>query len=263
MKKSLIILLLLIASILIVYAVLNNPHEFSSEECLLCHVNYEQDPKDLIMPVTDICKRCHDRINAKSSHPVNVYPSPAITVPTDLPLRNGVVTCSTCHNIHKESVNIFGERTYFLRRPYTGRSFCISCHTQGVSEVSHADTLDTAHIGSRFKVIDPSEPLDEISKECISCHGGVLSRATTFGFGSGVWIHDDPSHSHPIGIDYEQSRIDRVDAKLIPIALVDKRITFFNGTVGCGSCHDVYSPTQMSLVMSNSGSKLCLACHAL
>jgi predicted CXXCH cytochrome family protein len=262
MKKRLIIPFLIIASIIVVYAIFDYPHDFSREECLLCHVDYEQDPAMLTMPVSDICRRCHDQINSKSSHPVDIYPS-TTTVPPDLPLRNGKITCSTCHNIHKESSNIFGEKSYFLRRPDTGRDFCITCHTQGISSVSHADTIDAAHIGSRFRVTDPSEPLDAVSKECISCHSGILGKTTVLEFGSGVWIHDNPEHSHPIGADYEESRIERKDAKLKPMPQVDKRINFFEGKVGCGSCHDIYSTSQMSLVMSNKGSKLCLACHEL
>ncbi|RJQ13287.1 MAG: hypothetical protein C4560_14460 [Nitrospiraceae bacterium] len=263
MKKRLIVpLLLVMASIIIVYAVLDNPHDFSMEDCQLCHLNYEQDPKRLAMPVSDLCKRCHEQINAKSSHPVNIYPSKA-AVPPDLPLRNGMIACSTCHDIHKENSNVFGEKTFFLRRPYTGRSFCLSCHTQGIDLTKHSDTIDTAHMGSRFKVTDQSEPLDSISKECISCHGGVLGKNAVFGLGSGVWTHDDPTHSHPIGVDYEESRTERKDAKLKPMSMIDKRIIFFDGKIGCGSCHNVYSESQMSLVMSNKGSSLCLACHEL
>ncbi|RJQ50266.1 MAG: hypothetical protein C4526_12270 [Nitrospiraceae bacterium] len=263
MKKRLIVpLLLIIATIIIVYATIDNPHDFSMEECMLCHVNYEQDPKMLVSPVSDICKRCHEQINAATSHPVDIYPSNAV-VPPDLPLRTGKIACSTCHDIHKESSNIFGEKTYFLRRPYTGRNFCISCHTQGLDTARHSDTLDTAHIGSRFRVTDPSEPLDSISKECISCHGGILGKTAEVELGSGVWTHDDPNHSHPIGVDYEESRTERPDAKLKSVSAIDGRIKFFDGKVGCGSCHDVYAGSQMSLVMSNKGSRLCFACHEL
>ncbi|MBI4654639.1 MAG: cytochrome c3 family protein [Nitrospirae bacterium] len=261
MKKSFLLLLLLTAAI-IAYAVFKNPHEFPMNECQFCHIDYEKDPKSLTAPVTNICKNCHAQITLKSSHPADIYPG-ATTIPPDLPLKNGMIACTTCHNIHGEYQNVFGEKAYFLRRPYTGREFCISCHKQGISLEPHAGVIDVAHMGSRFKVTNPSEPLDPISRECISCHGGIVGKAVTFGFGSGVWTHEKPANSHPIGVDYEKSRLQRKESMLKPTSLVDKRIIFFDGKIGCGTCHDIYSKEQRSLVMSNKGSKLCTSCHEL
>jgi len=262
MKKFIIFLLVIILAIVLVHAVFKNPHEFSAGECQDCHIDYERDPKSLVEPVTNICKECHDQITLKSSHPSDIYPV-TMTIPADLPLRDGMVTCVTCHNIHGEYQNVFGEKAYFLRRPYTGRSFCISCHREGISLEGHVDAINVAHMGSRFKVTDPSESLDPISMECISCHGGIVGKVATFKLGSGIWTHDNPIHTHPIGVDYEKSRIRNTEAKLKPFPLVDKRIKLFDGKVGCGSCHDVYSKGQKSLVMSNRGSRLCIACHEL
>lgn len=263
MKKKLLVFLLFTGAIIVfVYAVLKKPHEFSPNECSNCHVDYKKDPKSLTAPVTNMCKNCHTQITLKSSHPADIYPE-ATTIPPDLPLKNGMIACTTCHNIHGEYQNAFGEKAYFLRRPYTGREFCISCHKQGLSLESHADTINVAHMGSRFKVTNPSEPLDPISMECISCHGGVVGKAATFEVGSGIWTHDNQMYTHPIGVNYERSRIENIELRLKPIYLIDKRIKFFDGKVGCGSCHDVYSKGQRSLVMSNKGSKLCTSCHEL
>lgn len=261
MKKTFFLLLLLMLSI-IAYATFKKPHELSMNECQLCHIEHEKEPKNLTAPVTDICRGCHDQMTLKSSHPVDLYPLNT-TIPPDLPLRGGMITCSTCHDMHGNAFNIFGEKTYFLRRTYTGRDFCISCHKQGISLEPHVDVIDVAHMGSRFKVTNPYEPLDPISRECISCHGGIVGRAVTFGLGSGVWTHEEPTLSHPVGVDYEKSRLQRIESMLKPISLIDKKIKFFDGKVGCGSCHDVYSKEQKSLVMSNRGSKLCTSCHEL
>jgi len=261
-KKPILSLLLIIAIIVFVYAALKNPHEFSPNECQDCHTDYKKDPKSLIEPVTDICKGCHDQITLRSSHPADIYPG-AITVPADMPLRDGMITCATCHDIHGGYQNVFGEKAYFLRRPYTGRSFCISCHREGISLDGHTDTINVAHIGSRFKVTNPSESLDPISKECISCHGGIIGKTATFKLGAGIWTHDDPSHNHPIGVDYEKSRIGNTEARLKHVSVIDKRLKLFDGKVGCGTCHDVYSKGQRSLVMSNEGSRICTSCHEL
>ncbi|MCC6676430.1 MAG: hypothetical protein IT436_04740 [Phycisphaerales bacterium] len=48
---------------------------------------------------------------------------------------------------------------------------------------------------------------------------------------------------------------------VVPAAALDRRIRLFDRTVGCGSCHNVYSQQSKLLVMSNQGSQLCLKCH--
>ena len=70
--------------------------------------------------------------------------------------------------------------------------------------------------------------------------------------------------NHPIGIDYEAART-RPGRKtdLRPMSAVDPRIKFFDGKVGCGSCHDPFIDTDNDLVMTNRGSALCFACHAV
>lgn len=261
MKKSLLLLLLLTAAI-IAYAVIENPHDFPGNECQFCHIDHEKEPRNLRAPVTDICSECHEQATLKSSHPVDVYPTNT-SIPPELPVRGGMITCSTCHDIHGEGLNVFREKTYYLRGSSTGRHFCIYCHKQGISMEGHTDVIDVAHMGSRFKVTNPYEPLDPISKECISCHGGIVGKAVTFEPGSGVWTHEDAAFSHPVGINYEESREQRIDSMLKPSSLIDKRINFYEGKIGCGSCHDLYSKGQRTLVMSNKGSRLCTSCHEL
>ena len=58
------------------------------------------------------------------------------------------------------------------------------------------------------------------------------------------------------------ARFDRgAKTDLKPMATVDRRLRFFNGKVGCGSCHDPYSTIHKKLVMSDENSKLCFSCH--
>lgn len=261
MSKWVLILFILVIFVLS-YALLNKPHKFSDGECQACHMNYKKDPKFLTSPISIICKNCHDQITLQSSHPVDISPVSSV-VPPDLPLTHGMITCNTCHDIHGDHVNVFGEKTYFLRRLPPGRNFCMACHRQGISFDSHMDAIDVAHIGSRFKVIDPSEPIDQVSRDCISCHGGIVGSAATFKLGAGIWSHNYADHSHPIGINYEMSRMERKDAWLKPLSTLDKRFRFFDGKIGCGTCHDVYSKSKNSLVMGNQNSNLCRSCHEL
>jgi predicted CXXCH cytochrome family protein len=39
------------------------------------------------------------------------------------------------------------------------------------------------------------------------------------------------------------------------------QIRLFDGRLGCGSCHSLYSQQQKKLVMSNQNGKLCIKCH--
>ena len=86
---------------------------------------------------------------------------------------------------------------------------------------------------------------------------------------AGSWTHEksflnNDRNSHPIGMDYEARRSLRGrKTDLRPMDLVDRRIRFFNGKVGCGSCHDPYSTIEKQLVMSDEQSKLCYSCHMM
>jgi len=41
----------------------------------------------------------------------------------------------------------------------------------------------------------------------------------------------------------------------------EQEIRLFEGRIGCGTCHDPFSKLPKQLVMSNKGSRICLACH--
>lgn len=82
---------------------------------------------------------------------------------------------------------------------------------------------------------------------------------------------DDLTNDHPIGFSYTGAQTEKTGASLRPIgdALLDARIKFFGAAkkVECSTCHDPHvdnaaNPTQSPfLVMPNTGSALCLACH--
>ncbi len=224
--------------------------------------------KELTEPVLVLCERCHKNILSDGYiHPINVKPRHAI-VPADMPLSpEGTVTCATCHDIHASYFTPYGTPSHYLRRFETGKNFCAACHKVPLRESGHKGILNKAHFSSRYIATSNVGEIDDMSRECLSCHDGSLASQATVH--AGEWVHQESligndMGSHPIGIDYESARLDhshRTD--LVPIGLVDPRIKFFNGKVGCGSCHDPYSNIEQDLVMSNRGSKLCLACHAL
>ncbi|MDA8241706.1 MAG: cytochrome c3 family protein [Nitrospiraceae bacterium] len=258
MKKILVAIILLGLTAVIAYTVSNeNPHDFSEADCPKCHVDASENPKVLVTSVTELCLPCHKKTIRKSSHPVDRVPVLA-RVPADLPLTNGKITCNTCHNIHdKRRISAFGGQTYFLRRASAGREFCVACHEVGSQGSRHVEIVASAHIGNRYTVTDASALLDPMSLDCIGCHDGTLAKLTNYKIGLGVWDHNQGSH--PIGVDYRECRMK--SGQLRPLSRVSRRLRLFNGKIGCGTCHDIYSKNPAMLTMTNEGSRMCLSCH--
>ena len=84
--------------------------------------------------------------------------------------------------------------------------------------------------------------------DCISCHDGVLA----------TQIH----RGHPVDISYLFAQM-RSKGKLKPPAALDPAIYLKDGQTACVSCHHPESQQPAKLVLSNVGSRLCLACHNL
>lgn len=199
-------------------------------------------------------------------HPVDVKPR-NVVVPGDMPLsESGELTCVTCHDVHADYETPYGAPSRYLRRQEGGKAFCDICHRRSSAITpGHTQSLGEAHFRSHYVVTDDTEELDVMSKNCLSCHDGAFS--TSVGIRAGVWTHSrelirHDRGSHPIGIDYEATRFNRgIKTDLRQISQVDRRIRFFNGKIGCGSCHDPYSTIPKKLVMGDENSKLCFSCH--
>lgn len=261
MKRTLA-LVLLAAAALAIYAYTERTkfHAFSRKECFNCHQSPFDEPLLLVKkPVSEMCSPCHRIIMKTSSHPVGIAPW-RVVVPPDLPLRDGLITCATCHNIHGEKESVFGRRTFLLRRPVSHtKFFCVACHEENVSTPGHRELTDVAHVGSRYRAIDFSGELDPLSAACIGCHDGTVGVDAAYTLGPGQWMHI--RGPHPIGVDYrEASGRKRNMARLRD---VDGRLRLFGGKIGCGTCHDMFSTLPGKLVMRNSRSRLCRECHYL
>jgi predicted CXXCH cytochrome family protein len=98
-----------------------------------------------------------------------------------------------------------------------------------------------------------------MSLTCIGCHDAYISEQVQF-LGSGVWLHTDKKKNHPVGISYK-----KISSKNIrdfrPAMLLSGEITLFDGKIGCGTCHNLYSKEKFKLVMNNRNSTLCFSCH--
>jgi predicted CXXCH cytochrome family protein len=205
------------------------------------------------------CERCHT-MDASLNHPVNVRPS--MTVPAQLPLEDGRVTCLTCHTQTQHTTRGKGS---MLRTSISDESFCTQCHeaTDTSKRKVHASGTEKAHLrpkttGSSSK--PSSVRLDDESLSCMSCHDGTS--ATDVGAHASLSLAASAgANEHPIGVVYPSVTSSNPERRLVDRVRLDQRIRLFDQTVGCGSCHSVYSGQDHLLVMSNRSSKLCLSCH--
>lgn len=235
-------------------------HDFN-DRCDSCHLSFEADgrPGKFTRNLDFLCMECHN-VSKAYSHPTGMVPP--FAVPAEMPLDwSGRMTCVTCHDPHGED---FPGGGFLLRSEYRGQFFCQQCH-------GHSLPLGGRHMGTggiaHFKGDVPSESgqwsrlLDPVSAECLACHDGVVAPATSYRVegGDDALTYSQRKLSHPIGMDYNRAAMR--DRELRPAATLAPYITLFNGKVGCGSCHNVFSREKNLLVVSDRGSALCFECH--
>lgn len=226
----------------------------------MCHLTSPDEnasAKDLVFKneIDKLCEKCHS-INKQKSHPINMRPKDNIPLKTHLD-KNGLFTCTTCHDVHKENkTSNKQELSGLLWGHIKGRAFCRLCHSQETltGDWRHQTALNYAHSFGKFTPDLEGLILDKYSIECLSCHDGTISKYPQVEVKQGVWQHTGGSQ-HPIGIDYPNSQ-DFTYSGALP-----EEIRLFDGKVGCLSCHEMYSKEYKKLSMSNKKSRLCLACH--
>ena len=101
--------------VLAVHSRVKDSHQFPRGKCGLCHINVNEDARVLFPLDSRACKTCHKSSEETQSHPVDI--SPAASIPPDLPLVEGKLSCVTCHFVHLSSVNYKGSDNSLLRRP--------------------------------------------------------------------------------------------------------------------------------------------------
>ncbi len=253
MKTKLIALLLLCAvAVALVYALSDRAHVFLSSDCIMCHVDEDNDPANIRPFLANACEDCHRDVKETQSHPTNVYAS--MPIPKDMPLTDGMITCVTCHFVHPKKGKQLLEDHYFLRRLVKGPLFCSICHE--LNDKGHV-VLGDIHTGS-FNVTNEETSIDRVSLECIECHDDYFKDQIDR-LGAGQWQHYSKM-SHPIGILYDEVSMKKMD-DFVPAGLLSKEVALFDGKIGCGTCHSIYSTLRAKLVMDNTGSRLCLECH--
>lgn len=111
---------------------------------------------------------------------------------------------------------------------------------------------------------EPAKSTDSLSNDCLSCHDGVIAQNFKVRIknnpGGRVMSLEDIIGGHPVGMEYERyvsvdSKGYRSDVKF------SNEMVFADGKVGCLTCHNPLNKDKGHLVMNNSRSELCFACH--
>lgn len=245
--KCFLIVLICLFSWAAVSAVYGQLHEFLTGDCVMCHIDEKLAPEQIKLSAADSCAKCHERIDDAFSHPVEMFPYKNTVIPADMPLSERKLTCLTCHYVHP----LEGERiSTFIRREVTGRAFCTLCHQNDSRE--HV-LMGKAHLHPDKAKI--SGTVDEITSLCIECH----EMGRYFDFGEAMYACRSKLN-HPVGVAY-QTASDQRKGAFCPVVNLSKEINLFGGKIGCGTCHNIYSPIRNLLVMTNQKSSLCRQCH--
>jgi len=106
------------ASIGIIGALLLPASLIAHEQCNICHISQTPTAQQATLAgsLPALCVDCHYERMGKSEHVINIFP----TGPTgNLPLINGRLGCTTCHDPHG--------KTAMQLRTSTDK-LCMSCH---------------------------------------------------------------------------------------------------------------------------------------
>ena len=262
---------------------------FDKRYCHECHTKTPVRGGNLFLRFDDIIQtcRCHGYTPDTYTHPVEIFPSPAIKakIPPQLPLTNGKITCKTCHLIQWQCRpdRKSKRRNYiFLRvNPFLSRTaICFQCHDE-----------------NQYKMFDPHNQLDAsgkvIDEKCLYCHTEKPNEKTdTFnprgGKGQGVKLvgnlsvlcfrcHYKQSKLHPINANH----LKKPPVKILQNMRRSERqfgITFplnYKGEVTCATCHNPHERGVIPLKKATAkgasekarlrlpavADKICLACH--
>ncbi len=251
--KIIIIIVTLLTAAALVFALSKNQHSFTENDCVYCHIDVKNSPAKIDTDITGACQTCHTEYAKTQSHPTSIYPT--LSIPRDLPLTEGRLTCLTCHFVHVKDDMKLRKKHNFLRRQVSGMLFCSACHE--INEKRHI-VFDNVHKGE-YEETNRSTRIDRMSLECITCHDRYLVEPKD-SLGAGNWNHYNKEFSHPIGISYSKAS-SRSMRKFRPASMLNKKIKLYNGNIGCGTCHNIYSKEKGILILNNQNSSLCLECH--
>jgi hypothetical protein len=264
---------------------------YTGKFCSECHDSTPEEGGEQFLKFegefSSLC-RCHGYTSENYIHPVNIIPTEKKKgkIPDNLPLENGKVTCSTCHDIYKQCQSdrrMKSRNKFFLRgAPYAKRTdLCFRCHDE-----------------AKYKMLDPHNQLDEngeiIEEKCLYCHAErpdekrATFKRTVGVHGSEVKLigdlevlcyrcHYKQSTLHPIRADHFREpstktlEIMKESEKTLGIILPLN----YEGEITCVTCHNPHErgviPSERAasegasekfrLRLHGEPGEICVACH--
>lgn len=119
-------------------------------------------------------------------------------------------------------------------------------------------------IDANISLTRMSSGIDGLSNDCLSCHDGVMAKSFD------VRIKNNPANrvmslvdiigGHPVGMEYDKY-VSVAGKEFRREVSFSREMVFAEGKVGCLTCHNPLNSAKGHLVMQNSRSELCFACH--
>lgn len=142
---------------------------FDQKYCTQCHETVPEKGVDTLLRfdgnLRQLC-RCHYNTRGRCPHPADIQPSQIMKtrIPADLPLKNGRICCTTCHDVYLQCRDsdidrLFPKGDAFLRgAPFSNKTTqCFRCHDK-----------------EQYGMLNPHDQLDGSGKiiveRCLYCH---------------------------------------------------------------------------------------------
>lgn len=197
---------------------------------------------------------------------------PEMTHPMGNTSSGETLTCLSCHE-NEEMKNATADPDFGIERylqSSEGTETCRSCHIKLDSTYSgnqHWQTNMSAHLlpmipGANKQTNEIVGIADNESRSCLGCHDEVSAniRGEHEVYKRKRFTQWSSSNSHPIGMSYGNVAKVKMNKYNYPLSH-NERIRLFDGKMGCGSCHSLYTNQRSYLVQNNRGSALCFQCH--
>ena len=228
---------------------------------------------------TQLC-RCHGYTPGTYIHPVDIVPSEEKrkVIPKDMPLKDGKIACSTCHDIYLQCQdnprNKVLNRRFLRGAPYVSRTaLCFRCHDE-----------------KKYTMLDPHNQLTEagaiIVDKCLYCHTEKPDeRTATFKEVKLIGnlevlcfrCHYKQSQFHPINANHLVKPPEKIIENM---KATEKEFGIilplnYEGKITCPTCHNPHergviprdrasskgASEKYRLRLSGVNMQICVACH--
>ena len=204
--------------------------------------------------------------DAGPGHATNIEPPADMTVPDELPLTNGRITCRTCHAAAAGPRSQTSADTVALRVPNDRGQLCLACHHGLIPDGEHATaahmhpqglSLTEEHQLAAIRELETQTgPDNELT--CLSCHK----------------VHDAAAADHLLAVPQEGSRLCVAchpdhevmagkphDLRVTAPQELNRRDQTAEQSGPCGACHNVHAAARQPAPNRFDPEGMCATCH--